>query len=98
MGVCADMLESVLAPMHTGTKSGSVAGQDTISEESSGEFGGSFEVEACRGNLPTLLSLLRLTKIRLLEALQSYNKSGTSDNKKLPFHPGRTNHNMYNSP
>lgn len=38
MGVCADMLESVLAPMHTGPKTtGGTGGQEPINEESAGE-------------------------------------------------------------
>lgn len=39
MGVCADMLECILGPLHSSTKnSTSTAGPESISEESSGTY------------------------------------------------------------
>lgn len=38
MGVCADMLECVLGPLHSSSKNSTSTNQETISEESTGKI------------------------------------------------------------
>ncbi|CAH0726159.1 unnamed protein product, partial [Brenthis ino] len=45
MAVCADMLECVLGPLHSSTKTSSSSGQESISEESTAETNNKFKIK-----------------------------------------------------